>query len=242
MDHRHRALDNPGTVIIRRVKGIRDAKHESITDASDDSLVSDGDAGNSSVRIGRRQGLTAHLPEGASWNEHKNELIQVYPQLAKTHPDVRVRQSAVITSSDPRLLRQEYKFHQGALYELQIHYDVKRLPRGPAGLLARLKEVYGPPSVEGIEEFDLASGILSGHRTVWNDGVTRVTLAERERIRKDGRFTESVLALTDLTLERQYQQAVEEHRRQQELEIPIPLPEGRPDRSASSPWNGKLPS
>ena len=171
-----------------------------------------------------------------------NELVQLYPQLAKTNPDVRVRQSAVITSSDPRILRQEYKFHQGALYELQIHYDVKRLPRGHAGLLARLKEVYGPPSVEGIEEFDLASGILSGHRTVWNDGVTRVTLAERERIRKDGMFTESVLTLTDQALERQYQQAVEEHRRHQELEIPIPLPEGRPDRTANSPSNGKLPS
>src|SRR5437879_4297128 len=157
-----------------------------------------------------------------------NELIQVYPQLAKTHPDVRVRQSAVITSSDPRLLRQEYKFHQGALYELQIHYDVKRLPRGPAGLLARLKEVYGPPSVEGIEEFDLASGILSGHRTVWNDGVTRVTLAERERIRDGRKFTESVLTLTDQALERQYQQAVEEQRRHQELEVPIPLTEGHP--------------
>jgi hypothetical protein len=171
-----------------------------------------------------------------------NELVQIYPQLAKTKPDVRVRQSVVMPSSDSRILRQEYKFHQGALYELQIYYDVKRLPRGHAGLLARLKEVYGTPPVEGIEEFDLTLGILSGHRTVWNDGVTRVTLAERERISENGQFIECVLVLTDLTLERRYQQAVEEHRRHQELEIPIPLPDGHPDRTASTPLNGKLPS
>ena len=171
-----------------------------------------------------------------------NELVQVYPQLAKTNPDVRVQQSAAIASSDPHIRRLEYRFHQGSLYELKIYYNPERLPRGHAGLLARLKEVYGPPSVEGIDEFDLASGILSGHRTVWNDGVTRVTLAERERIQDGRKFTESVLTLTDQALERQYQQAVEEHRRHQELEIPIPLPEGHPDHTASSPLNGKLPS
>jgi hypothetical protein len=171
-----------------------------------------------------------------------NELVQIYPQLAKTNPDVQVRQSAAIVSSDPHIRRLEYRFHQGSLYELKIYYNPERLPRGYAGLLARLKEVYGPPSIEGIEEFDLASGILSGHRTVWNDGVTRVTLVERERIRKDAPFIECVLTLTDLALERQYQQAVEEHRRHQELEVPIPLPDGHPDRTASSPSNGKLPS
>jgi hypothetical protein len=171
-----------------------------------------------------------------------NELVQIYPKLAKTNPAVRARQSAVMTSSDPRILRQEYKFHQGALYELQIYYNPERLPRGHAGLLARLKEVYGPPSVEGIDEFDLAAGIVSGHRTVWNDGGTRVTLAERERIRDGRKFTESVVTLTDLALERQYLQAVEEHRRHQELEIPIPLPGGRPDRTAGSPLDGMLPS
>ena len=169
-------------------------------------------------------------------------LLQEHPQLAKANPDVRARQSVVLTSRDPHILRQEYKFHQGALYELQIFYHPDRLPRGHAGLLARLKEVYGPPPVEGIDEFDLTAGILSGHRTVWNDGVTRVTLTERERIRGGDKFTESVLTLTDLALERQYQQALEEHHRHQEREIPIPLPDRHLDRTAGSPVNGKVPS
>src|SRR5437667_3746919 len=71
-----------------------------------------------------------------------SELLQEHPQLAKANTDVRDRQSVVLSSHDPHILRQEYKFHQGALYELQIYYHPDRLPRGHAGLLARLKEVY----------------------------------------------------------------------------------------------------
>ncbi len=153
-------------------------------------------------------------------------------QLARLQPGISPRPTPgrhghvlVAPSSDPRIQRLEYRFHTGSLYELRILYNPERLPGGKAALLRRLKELYGRPAVDGLEEYDTGPLTLSQKRTVWEDDATRVSVIERRKLVEAEYRTEVLLVVADRELERQHLEAVEEERRRREENIPIPMPD-----------------
>jgi hypothetical protein len=153
-------------------------------------------------------------------------------QLARLQPGISPRLMPgrhgyvlVAPSSDPRIQRLEYRFHNGSLYELRILYNPERLPGGKAALLRRLKELYGRPAVDGLEEYDPGPLTLSQKRTVWEDDATRVSAIERRKLVEAEYRTEVLLVVADRELERQHLEAVEEERRRGEEDIPIPMPD-----------------
>ncbi|WP_447972241.1 hypothetical protein [Nitrospira sp. Kam-Ns4a] len=156
------------------------------------------------------------------------ELLRLVPETVKGAPRPKPQQSVTVPSGDPHVRQIEYRLHQGTLYEIVVHYRADRVPRGYAGLRTRLTELYGPPAHEGLDDFDLYSGILSSRRMEWNDGVTRITVTERQRLREAREETELFLTMTDLSVERLHEQQQRERRRQEELRVPVPLPDQPP--------------
>ncbi|HXF93652.1 MAG TPA: hypothetical protein VNK46_12930 [Nitrospiraceae bacterium] len=156
------------------------------------------------------------------------EFSRVSPETAKTRRQNLATVTLTEPSSDPAIRRVLYRFHRGKLYEIQIHYRPERLPSGVTGLLARLKEIYGPPSVDREDHLDIDSGDLRRRRTVWQDGRTKITFLEREIIDEHGHRSEPTLTLTDLELERLRDADQNEQARRQVERIPIPLPDGGP--------------
>jgi hypothetical protein len=154
------------------------------------------------------------------------ELSRVSPELAKTRRQNLATVTLTQPSSDPTIRRVSYRFHRGTLYEIQIQYRPERLPSGATGLLARLKEVYGPPSIDREDDLDIDSGDLRRRRTVWQDGRTQITFLEREIIDEHGNRTEPTLTLTDLELEGLRNEDQEAQARRKVERIPIPLPDG----------------
>lgn len=119
----------------------------------------------------------------------------------------------------------EYRFYRGALYEQAIYYKRERLPRGYAGLVERLREVYGRPAAEDLLEFDPSPDVISSQKTMWKDKHTRIALAELRKMREGREQYELVLTMTDLGLERAREQAEEALLREKEMHVPIPLPD-----------------
>lgn len=156
------------------------------------------------------------------------EFSRVNPESAKTRRQNLATVTLTEPSSDPAVRRVSYRFHRGTLYEIQIQYRPERLPSGATGLLARLKEVYGPPSMDREEDLDIDSGDLRRRRTAWEDGRTKITFLEREIIDEHGNRTEPTLTLTDLELERLRDADQEAQARRKVERIPIPLPDGGP--------------
>jgi ribosome-binding protein aMBF1 (putative translation factor) len=165
------------------------------------------------------------------------ELARTDPQIAKTALLSNARQTETVTmaSRDPHIHRLVYRFYRGALYELAISYRPDRVPRGYDGLLDRLKQDYGRPVAENIEDFDLSRDIFSTKKTVWRDDATRITLAEVRKLTDGREQLELVLTMTDLSLEQARDQAVQEQLRRKELSVPIPLP----DRQGASPHTAR---
>lgn len=163
------------------------------------------------------------------------EFSRISPESAKTRRQNLATVTLTEPSSDPAVRRVSYRFHRGTLYEIQIQYRPERLPSGATGLLARLKEVYGPPLVDREDHLDIDSGDLRRRRTAWQDGRTKITFLEREILDEHGNRTELTLTLTDLKLERLRDQDQEAQARRKVERIPIPLPDGGagPGRSAA---------
>lgn len=153
------------------------------------------------------------------------EFSRVNPEVAKTSRQNLATLTLTQISSDPHVRRVFYRFHRGKLYEIQIQYRPERLPSAATGLLARLKEVYGSPSIDRENELDLDSADLRRRRTVWQDERTKITFLEREIIDEQGNRIELTLTLTDLDLERVRDADQSEQARRQVEQIPIPLPD-----------------
>ncbi len=155
----------------------------------------------------------------------RHDLSVAAPEIGRTAADTKERgQRTLVVQPKDRHLRQiEYRFHRGALREMAIRYNQERIPLGYEGLQARLKESYGEPIAENIEEFDPRPNVLSVKKTVWKDQRTMIALAEVRKVRDVTESYDLVLTMTDLGLQEAAEREAEERRRRQLLGIPIPL-------------------
>ncbi|HSE57735.1 MAG TPA: hypothetical protein VLA99_03455 [Nitrospiraceae bacterium] len=156
----------------------------------------------------------------------------------------RGQRSFAVLPNDRHLRRIEYRFYRNALHEMAIHYNLERIPLGHEGLLARLKESYGEPVAERIEEFDPRPDVFSVKKTVWKDERTLIALAEVRKVREGTESYDLVLTMTDRALQEAYEREQEERRRRQLLGVPIPLsgeegpPQYRVEPRADRPRTG----
>lgn len=173
------------------------------------------------------------------------ELIRVDPQLARTAQTSVGTQSRFVRvpSPDPHINHMEYRFFRGSLSEQSIYYKRHRVPRGYAGLVDRLRAIYGKAVAEDFIEFDPSPEILSTQKTIWNDGSTRITLAELRKMREGKEYYELVLTMTDLALERSWKEAEQARFQQHESRVPIPVPDRQEsfNRTAGSAIERRAP-
>jgi hypothetical protein len=165
--------------------------------------------------------------QGARLGMAMAELARTDPQIARTALQANGRQTetVAVASQDPHIHRITYRFYRGVLYEQAISYRPDHVPRGYEGLLNRLKQVYGRPAAENMEDYDLSRDIFSARKTVWRDDVTRITLAEVRKLTDGREQFELVLTMTDVSLEQARDQEAQEQLRRKELSVPIPLPD-----------------
>ncbi|WP_447976826.1 hypothetical protein [Candidatus Nitrospira bockiana] len=162
------------------------------------------------------------------------ELARLDPQVVKQQGRGPKSESLTQPSKDPYIERLDYRFHNGALYELRIHYRAHRIEENLDVLLSHLKDLYGRPSADRSMEFDPAT-LRTEHRTVWSDGRTRIVLLEREREPDSlDRGNDIVLTMTDLRLERMKEDAIRAHQRQKITRIPVPLPDATLSKQTAS--------
>lgn len=176
------------------------------------------------------QGGAVTLPrsfQGMRLGMGQYDLMTIAPELGRTVLGTNgpLQRPLTVLSKDRHLQRVEYRFYRGVLRELAIYYNRDRIPRGYEGLLARLKETYGQPMIENVEEYDSRPDVFSVKKTVWKDHATMALLSEVRKIREDQEAYDVVLTMSDLALQQAYEQDQERRRREQELRIPIPLSE-----------------
>ncbi len=152
-----------------------------------------------------------------------SEFAAVVPEAKRVSLGGRdqAERTVVVSAKDRPLQRIEYRFYDDRLQEIVIHYHHGEVPGGYPGLLERLRESYGKPMSQNLQEYYTKPEAFSQKKTVWMDHATMASLTETRKMNGDQR--ELVLAITD----RSPQQASKEdqERRQQELSIPIPLPD-----------------
>ncbi|MDO9116481.1 MAG: hypothetical protein Q7U39_00865 [Nitrospira sp.] len=163
------------------------------------------------------------------------EILRLKPGLEKT----RRREAGTIlltgSPADRHLKRVEHRFFSARLYEIRISYRIDRLPQGAVGLLAQLKDAYGPPRLDREEDFDREHGDLSRWGTVWEDAQTRLVLLERHYVHDAHVLIALTLTMTDQELARRYDAAQEEQARRKWCKVPIPTPERRPVAKTEAP-------
>jgi hypothetical protein len=200
---------------------------------------------NSGKRVGLMIGLLllglAHLGIAGDQAQQSQILPRVFQQaklgmtlgeLLRLKPDIAISKrtnfatvTLIATPSDRYVQRVVYRVHEGTLYEIAIRYRPDRLQHGASGLLALLKEQYGAPIEDRVEEVDLDSSDINRRRTVWQDARTKMTLLEREYLRDGNRAIELTLTMTDLALQRLRDEAQEKQVHRKMQEVPIPQPE-----------------
>lgn len=122
----------------------------------------------SAVEQSRTKSILPRSFQGARLGMAMAELARTDPQISKTVLPSNSRQTNTVTvpSPDPYIHRVVYRFYRGVLYEQAISYRPDRVPRGYDGLLDRLKQVYGRPVAENMEDYDLSRDIFSARKTV----------------------------------------------------------------------------
>lgn len=131
--------------------------------------------------------------------------------------------TVVVPSKERPLQRIEYRFYDDRLREVVLHYDHGEVPGGYPGLLETLRESYGKPISQNLQEYYTKPEAFSQKKTVWKDHATMVSLTETRKMNGDKR--ELILAITDLNHQQASGEDQERRRRQQELSIPIPMPD-----------------
>lgn len=129
--------------------------------------------------------------------------------------------TVVVSSKDQPLQHIEYRFSNDRLREFVIHYVYGEVPGGYSGLLEKLRESYGKPISQNLQEYYTKPEAFSQKKTVWKDRATMASLTETRKMNGDKR--ELILTITDLHPQRTSE--VDQERRIQELSIPIPLPD-----------------
>lgn len=163
--------------------------------------------------------------QGAQLGMTLSEFTAVMPEAKGVSLGGRdhAERTVVVPSKDRPLQRIEYRFYDGRLRELVLHYHHGEVPGGYSGLLEKLRESYGKPISQNLQEYYTKPEAFSQKKTVWKDHATMASLTETRKMNGDKR--ELILAITDLNPQRPSEEDQERRRRQQELSIPIPLPD-----------------
>lgn len=130
--------------------------------------------------------------------------------------------TVVVPSQDRPLHRIEYRFSE-RLREFVLYYVYADVPGGYAALLEQLRESYGKPVRQNLQEYYTKPEAYSEKKTIWKDRATMATLTEIRKLNGDRR--ELSLTITDLT--GQPALAKGQARHAHERSIPIPVPEDR---------------
>jgi hypothetical protein len=148
--------------------------------------------------------------------------------------------TVVVPSKDRPLQRIEYRFYDDRLREIVIHYHHGEVPGGYPGLLEKLRESYGKPMSQNLQEYYTKPEAFSQKKTVWKDHATMASLTETRKMNGDKR--ELILAIIDLNSQRASEED-QVRRRQQELSIPIPLPgHSIQNKQAAVPYVESVPN
>lgn len=163
-----------------------------------------------------------------------SEFATVVPEAKRVSLGGRdqAERTVVVPSKDRPLQRIEYRFSNDQLREFVIHYDYGEVPGGYPGLLQKLRESYGKPISQNLQEYYTKPEAFSQKTTVWKDRATMATLTETRKLNGDKR--ELILTITDFSPQRISE--VDQERRKEELNIPFPLPNHRiQDNQAAMP-------
>jgi hypothetical protein len=150
------------------------------------------------------------------------ELVGLQPNIAVTKRTNFATVTLIANPQDRYIQRIVYRFHQNVLYEIETRYRPDRLPQGPSGLLARLKQEYGPPTIDRENELDDVRVGIIRRRTIWQDAKTKIMLLEREYLRDGNNVTEITLTMSDLLLQHQRDDAQDKQVNHKLQEVPIP--------------------
>lgn len=162
--------------------------------------------------------------EGARLGMTRNELSTAVPEADVAKTGRQTGRTVVLPArKDPYVGRIEYRFFQGALQDIVIHYNGDHVPRGYDGLLDKLKVSYGKPIAQNIVAYDPRSDVFFVKKTVWKDNATAIVLSELRRMRRGEEASDIVITMTDLALQEASQRQEEERRRKKEFAVPIPL-------------------
>lgn len=160
--------------------------------------------------------------QGASLGMPLSDFAAVVPEAKRVSLARRdqTQRTVVVPSKDRFLQRVEYRFSDDQLRELVIHYNPSEVPGGYQRLLERLRESYGKPIAENLQEYDSGPDVVLVKKTVWKDHATMASLTESRKIFDDRR--ELILTITDRNLQQAFEEDQEHRRRQRELSIPVP--------------------
>lgn len=160
--------------------------------------------------------------QGASLGMPLSDFTAVVPEAKRVSFTKRdqTQRTVVVPSKDRSLQRVEYRFSDDQLRELVIHYNPSEVPGGYQRLLERLRESYGKPIAENLQEYDSGPDVVLVKKTVWKDHATMARLTESRKIFDDRR--ELILTITDRNLQQAFEEDQEHRRRQRELSIPVP--------------------
>jgi hypothetical protein len=139
--------------------------------------------------------------QGASLGMPLSDFVAVVPDASRVSLARRdqTQRTVLVPSKDRYLRRIEYRFSDDQLRELAIHYNYSEVPGGYQRLLERLRESYGKPVGENLQEYDSGPDVVLVKKTVWKDHATMASLTESHKM-FDGR-RELVLTITDLNLQ-----------------------------------------
>lgn len=160
--------------------------------------------------------------QGASLGMPLSDFAAVVPEAKRVSLARRdqTQRTVVVPSKDRFLQRVEYRFSDDQLRELVIHYNPSEVPGGYQRLLERLRESYGKPIAENLQEYDSGPDVVLVKKTVWKDHATMASLTESRKMFDDRR--ELILTITDRNLQQAFEEDQEHRRRQRELSIPVP--------------------
>jgi len=161
--------------------------------------------------------------QGAQLGMTLSEFAAVAPEAKGVSLGGRdqAERTVVVPGKDRPIQRIEYCFSNDRLREVVIHYHHGAVPGGYPGLLEQLRASYGKPISQNLQEYYTKPEAFSERKTVWKDHATMASLTETRKLNGDKR--ELIVAIADLT--RQQVSKEDQKRRQQELSIPIPLPD-----------------
>lgn len=161
--------------------------------------------------------------QGAQLGMTLSEFAAVVPEAKAVSVGGRhqAERTVVVQAKDRPIHHIEYRFSDDRLREVVIQYHLGEVPGGYTGLLEQLRATYGKPMSQNMQEYFTKPEAFSEKKTVWKDHATMASLTETRKMNGDKR--ELILAITDLTPQQASHE--DQKRRQQDLRIPIPLPD-----------------